>query len=61
MDYDRFSKDEIVGVVRVGSHVEEEAGRLHWEEVISSPDQSVSRWHTIMPVSEKVKVKSGSL
>ena len=49
MDYDRFSRDDIVGTVRVGSDVTEESCRAHWEEVIASPNHAVSRWHRIVP------------
>ena len=50
MDYDRFSRDDIVGHVQVGPSVKEGLGRTHWEEIISSPNRPVSRWHTISSV-----------
>ena len=53
MDYDRFSKDNIVGHVQVGPSAKEEMGRTHWEELISSPNQPISRWHTILSLSHE--------
>jgi len=53
MDYDRFSKDSIVGHVQVGPSAKEEMGRTHWEELISSPNQPISRWHTILSLSHE--------
>ena len=52
MDYDRFSKDDVVGQVLVGPNAKEEMGQTHWEELISNPNQPISRWHAIYPASE---------
>ena len=51
MDYDRFSSDDVVGQVLVGPNAKEEMGRTHWEELISNPNQPISRWHAIYPTS----------
>lgn len=63
MDYDRFSRDDIIGVIRVGATASEEVGRAHWEEVVSSPNHPVSRWHAITTLSsvEKTAAKSRTL
>lgn len=55
MDWDRFSKNDVVGVVYVGEEVEEEMGRVHWEEVVCTPNQAVSRWHSIRPLCPDAK------
>ena len=52
MDYDRFSKDDLVGQVLVGPNAKDEMGQTHWEELISNPNQPISRWHAIYPASE---------
>ena len=52
MDYDRFSKDDVVGQVLVGPNAKDEMGQTHWEELISNPNQPISRWHAIYPASE---------
>lgn len=48
MDYDRFSRDTVVGTVEIGSKASEESCHSHWDEVISAPNQAVSRWHRMM-------------
>ena len=53
MDYDRFSRDEVVGIVHLGSMVADEMGKTHWDEMIATPNNAISRWHSIMPVREK--------
>lgn len=53
MDYDRFSRDEVVGIVHLGSMVADEIGKTHWDEMIATPNNAISRWHSIMPVREK--------
>lgn len=49
MDYDRFSRDDFMGVVKIGGVVSEETGRTHWEEMMSAPNLAISRWHPIAP------------
>jgi Ca2+-dependent lipid-binding protein len=51
MDHNRFSGDETMGIIRVGDSAPEETGRSHWSEVIRTPRQAVSRWHTAWPVT----------
>ena len=36
MDYDRFSRNDVVGVVHIGESVDHKSGREHWTEMISS-------------------------
>lgn len=53
MDYDRFSRDDTVGVVQIGADSFCDRGRTHWEEVMSESKESISRWHQILPVSSE--------
>lgn len=53
MDHDRFRSDTLVGVVSVGLGVASETGHAHWDEMVSAPNQVVSRWHPIVPVRGK--------
>lgn len=51
MDYDRFSHDQVVGIVRLGSKVADEMGKTHWDEMIATPNSAISRWHSIVPMT----------
>ncbi len=49
MDYDRFTANDLVGVVVIGEHSPHESGKSHWDEIMASPKHRVSRWHSIRP------------
>lgn len=49
MDYDRFSRNDLIGVAYVGRHESTLFGHSHWEEVLCSIGVSISRWHPILP------------
>ena len=53
MDYDRFSRNDHVGIVDLGCDVANDGGRNHWKEIIDSPRESVSHWHPILPGKKK--------
>ena len=61
MDYDRFTQDDVIGVVHIGQSVESEVGRKHWSDVLSTPTQSVLRWHSIALMSFTQKMRKGSV
>ncbi len=48
MDYDRFTPNDLMGVVLIGENVPQDSGREHWVEMISSVNQSVSNWHSLL-------------
>ena len=50
MDYDRFSKNDMVGKVVLGGTATGESELRHWQDMISSAPQVVSQWHTIKRV-----------
>ncbi len=56
LNHDRFGRDEVIGVTYVGANVENEMGRMHWEEVVLSPNQPVSRWHTLVQAASSGRV-----
>ena len=47
MDYDRFSRDDIMGVLMLGSNVKRHSEARHWKEMILHPNQSISQWHSL--------------
>ena len=49
MDYDRFSANDLVGVIIIGENSPHESGKSHWEEIMASPKHRVCRWHSIRP------------
>ena len=51
MDHNRFSGDEVLGIVRVGEHCPEETGQSHWNELFLTQDHAVSRWHSVWPIT----------
>ena len=51
MDHNRFSGDEIMGIIRIGDSAPDETGRSHWSEILRTPGQAVSRWHSAWPIT----------
>lgn len=51
MDYDRFKRDNKIGIITIGEQSAHESGRNHWADMLSSPGHTVSQWHSIMPFS----------
>ena len=49
MEYDRFSANDLVGVIIIGENSPHESGRSHWDEIMASPKHRVCRWHSIRP------------
>lgn len=55
MDYDRFSRNDVVGVVYIGDQAVHDTGKQHWDHVMSQPNTSVSSWHTILPITMEIE------
>ena len=49
MDYDRFSRNDVIGVIFIGENTSHSTGRKHWIDMVQSPQQSVSHWHSVLP------------
>ena len=58
MEYDRFSRDSVVGVVYLGHNVPHSTGKQHWDQIIAQPNYSISNWHTILPSTERTHIFS---
>ena len=55
MDHDRFSRNAVIGAVSVGSDVPEDLCKAHWEEVVGSPNNAVSRWHRMAKLMYRLR------
>lgn len=56
MDHDVFGRNDTMGVVQLGEGSDHTSGRLHWTEMISSPRNPISRWHSLdKPVGTLLK------
>ena len=51
MNYDQFSRNNVMGNVCIGENVEQASGRAHWAQMMSSARTPVSQWHPIMPAA----------
>ena len=49
MDYDRFSRNDIVGMIILGEKSDHVTGQKHWIDMLQSPQQSVTQWHSVAP------------
>lgn len=56
MDYDRLSRNDIMGVILLGEKIDHRTGRKHWIDMLQSPQQSISQWHSVLPSSSVLKV-----
>ena len=55
MDYDRFSRNDVVGVVYIGDQITHDTGRQHWEQILTQPNTSISGWHTVLPITAQTE------
>ncbi|XP_023657292.1 synaptotagmin-11a [Paramormyrops kingsleyae] len=47
VDFDRTTKNEVVGRLVLGSHSPCSSGALHWREVCENPRRQIAKWHNL--------------
>ncbi|KPP70101.1 synaptotagmin-11-like, partial [Scleropages formosus] len=47
VDFDRTTKNEVVGRLVLGSHSPCPSGALHWREVCENPRRQITKWHSL--------------
>ncbi|XP_055351233.1 synaptotagmin-4-like isoform X2 [Paramacrobiotus metropolitanus] len=47
LDFDRLTKNEVVGRLELGPNVLEETARKHWQDICSSPRKQIAEWHKL--------------
>ncbi|CDW53302.1 C2 domain containing protein [Trichuris trichiura] len=49
MDWDRITKNEVMGRVEIGPRASSALGQSHWEEAKSNPWKQIAHWHQLKP------------
>ncbi len=49
MDWDRVTKNEVMGRTLVGSAAKSPTGRAHWDQVCKNPRRQFAEWHRLRP------------
>ncbi|KAL4646711.1 synaptotagmin-11-like [Arapaima gigas] len=47
VDFDRTTKNEVVGRLVLGSHSPCPSGALHWREICENPRRQITKWHNL--------------
>ncbi|XP_067832117.1 synaptotagmin-11-like [Heptranchias perlo] len=47
IDFDRTTKNEVVGCLVLGAHSASISGIEHWREICETPRRQVAKWHTL--------------
>lgn len=47
IDFDRTTKNEVVGRLILGAHSVTASGAEHWREVCESPRKPIAKWHSL--------------
>ncbi|NXM86544.1 SYT11 protein, partial [Oenanthe oenanthe] len=47
IDFDRTTKNEVVGRLILGAHSGSAAGTEHWRQVCDTPGKGVAKWHNL--------------
>ncbi|XP_064209154.1 synaptotagmin-11b [Anguilla rostrata] len=48
IDFDRTTKNEVVGRLVLGAHSPCSSGAAHWREVCESPRRQIAKWHSLV-------------
>ncbi|KAK3600563.1 hypothetical protein CHS0354_003500 [Potamilus streckersoni] len=51
-DYKRLFRDDIIGQIIVGSTSTEESLLVYWDDVITNPEKTVTKWHCLTEVKQ---------
>jgi len=49
MDWDRVTKNEVMGRCMVGTSAKNSSGRNHWDQVRRNPRRQIAEWHRLRP------------
>ena len=49
---DLIFKDDFMGMVEFGKHVEHSTGNKHWMDMLATPHTHITRWHTLVNKEE---------
>ncbi|KAI1901464.1 hypothetical protein AGOR_G00034700 [Albula goreensis] len=47
IDFDRTTKNEVVGRLVLGTHSPSSSGATHWREVCDNPRRQIAKWHNL--------------
>lgn len=47
LDWDRVTKNEVIGRLELGAKVDSTAARQHWSDVCNSPRRQIAEWHKL--------------
>ncbi len=49
MDWDRVTKNEVMGRCLIGASARTSSGKAHWEQVRRNPRRQFAEWHRLRP------------
>ncbi|KAG2462134.1 SYT11 protein, partial [Polypterus senegalus] len=47
IDFDRTTKNEVIGRLVLGAHSATPSGAAHWREVCENPRRQIAKWHSL--------------
>ena len=62
MDHDILGRNDMMGLVQLGQGSDHSTGRIHWTEMISSPRNPISRWHSLaQPMASTLRNRTSKM
>ena len=55
MDFDRFVRNDRMGTIQIGDNSQQTSGQMHWRQMCLSPHETISHWHSILPVGHHLE------